>query len=305
MKPIEFTDLPVGIKTLIEERRRQRAAGNYGEADKGRKSIEKAGYSINDTPSGEEIYIEGEEEPANSFLVLIGSGEISPWGRKIHERVFEQIGKKTINIAILSTPAGFQPNVDKVYKEVADFFQIHLKNFHPKIDIIFANNHDQANDENIIKPIYDADYIFTGAGSPTYAAKNLMSTQLLAAIEEKVKNGASLCLASAAIVAFSRFCLPVYEIYKVGADLHWNQGLDIYSKFVGQMTVIPHFNNTEGGEKTDTSRCFVGKERFEKLLKLLPQSEKVIGIDETTGLIINLKTKEKTVLGKGEIHEIT
>jgi hypothetical protein len=133
-------------------------------------------------------------------------------------------------------------------------------------------------------------------------SKNLRDSLLLKIIEQKIEMETTLSLASAAAIAFSHFALPVYEIYKVGSDLYWENGLNFLESFYKKLTVVPHLNNNEGGEKTDTSYCFMGKERFEKLQKLLPKDELVWGIDENTAVIINLKTKVVKTIGKGELH---
>ncbi len=54
----------------------------------------------------------------------------------------------------------------------------------------------------------------------------------------------------------------------------------------------------------DTSRCFIGQERFDLLLDQLDEEVTVLGLDEHTGLIIDLDAEECQVLGKGEIHVI-
>jgi hypothetical protein len=96
----------------------------------------------------------------------------------------------------------------------------------------------------------------------------------------------------------------VYEIYKVGEDLHWVDGLNLYKEIWSECTVIPHFNNREGGKDLDTSYCFVGQGRAEKMLAMLPEAENILGIDEHTALIIDLKTGEQSVRGKGGIHKV-
>jgi hypothetical protein len=67
-----------------------------------------------------------------------------------------------------------------------------------------------------------------------------------------------LAFASAASIAVGRYALPVYEIYKVGADLHWVDGLDLFRVFGWELAIVPHWNNREGGDDLDTSRCFMG-----------------------------------------------
>lgn len=291
------------IKKLIEERSRLRVQKKYDEADKIREKLIDLGYVVEDSESLSTLS-KKTKKILSSFLVLFGSGEISSVGRAIHEYIFKKIGRDPISIAIITTPAGFQPNVKEVHEEIAEFFERSLSNFHPKTSIVYANSASEANNYDIIKPIEEADYIFTGPGSPTYAVENLRNTALLELIKKRLKEGASLCLSSAATVAFSHMCLPVYEIYKVGESLHWRQGLNFYEDIYKKLTVIPHFDNSEGGEKLDTSRCYMGRERFEKLIRLLPKGEQVLGIDEHTALIVDLFEKKEEVVGKGGVHKV-
>jgi hypothetical protein len=113
--------------------------------------------------------------------------------------------------------------------------------------------------------------------------------------------GTAIALASAATVAISAYALPVYEIYKVGEELHWNNGLDLFGLYDLSLVFVPHWNNNDGGSELDTSRCYMGKPRFLSLLEMLPPDVTVIGIDEKTGLILNPETGICKVIGKGSI----
>lgn len=305
MREITNDKLPKKIRTLLTERENLCLQGKFLKADQVREKIESQGYLVRDTKKGVKVLSDNNTKPAkNSFLVLFGSGETSPSGRKIHDWVFNKLGKKDISITIISSPAGFQPNVEVVYKEIADFFTKRFVNYHPKISIVFANNREQANKESVVGPILSSDYIFTGPGSPTYAVEHMKDTLLINTILERVAQGASLSLSSAAVIAFSHYSLPVYEIYKVGESPHWKKGLDVYSKLLMPLTIIPHYNNKEGGVKTDTSRCFMGKERFSSLLTKLPAEEKIWGIDEHTAIVVDNNTGKRKVLGKGKLHQV-
>lgn len=299
--------IPKQVKELLKKRAILRKAGRFAKADAIRKKIIQMGYRVADLKRGTQISkIKNAiyQKPKASFLVLFGSGETALSSVRVHAYVFQKMKKKEIRIAIITTPAGFQPNVKVVYQDIANFFAEHLQNFNLRISIIFANTKKDANNPSILEPLKTADYIFTGPGSPTYAVKNLENSLLLEKIKERIRKGASLSLSSAAVIAFSHFTLPVYEIYKVGTPLYWEKGLNIYASLFKQLTIIPHLNNKEGGIKTDTSYCFIGKERFFKLLRLLPQKETVWGIDEHTALIIDLKTKKLQVMGKGKLLKI-
>jgi hypothetical protein len=63
--------------------------------------------------------------------------------------------------------------------------------------------------------------------------------------------------------------------------------------------LLPHWNNTEGGAELDTSHCFMGRERYQRLLTMLPTDTTVLGIDEHTALILDLEAGQGTVLGRG------
>jgi cyanophycinase-like exopeptidase len=295
-------EIPKEVQKIVEKRDELRKNGKYEESDALRKKLEGLGYEVTDGEDRTEIMRKDlYSAPERSFLVLFGSGEIAPSGVRAHERVLEGIGKKDVSIAVISTPAGFQPNVQVVYEEIAEFFEKHLANYHPRIAIVYANTLEDANNPALVQMLATADYIFTGPGSPTYAVQHLKDSLIYKKIVERVEHGASLGLASAAAIAFSRFALPVYEIYKVGAPLYWEDGLNLYEKVLREITIVPHFNNTEGGKKNDTSRAWMGKERFEKLRTLLPHGHEVWGIDEHTAALIDLQTKKVESIGKGSI----
>ena len=53
------------------------------------------------------------------------------------------------------------------------------------------------------------------------------------------------------------------------------------------VSLVPHWNNADGGDDLDTSRCFIGMERFDLWCKSLPTENTTIGLDERAGLIID------------------
>jgi hypothetical protein len=93
--------------------------------------------------------------------------------------------------------------------------------------------------------------------------------------------------------------LPVYEIYKVGQDVHVVDGLNFFSDFGLHVSFVPHWNNAEGGADLDTSRCFMGMERFSQWCDLLPEENIIVGLDEHTGVIFDFES------GQGEINGVS
>jgi hypothetical protein len=140
-----------------------------------------------------------------------------------------------------------------------------------------------------------------GPGSPTYATRQLRDSLAWHYMIAQHRLGAVLALASAATIAISAYALPVYEIYKVGEDIHWNAGLDFFGFYGLPLVFVPHWNNHEGGTELDTSRCFMGKERFDQMVKMLPETMNVIGLDEKTALIIDPSSGVCRITGMGTV----
>ncbi len=236
-------------------------------------------------------------------IILFGSGETSASGQKIFDAVLQDL-RLSPKVALLETPAGFELNSAQVIGRVAEFFEHRLQNFHPQITIVpaRARGTDFSTDDPIITaPLLQADLIFMGPGSPTYAVRQLKDSVAWYNTLARHRLGAAIALASAAVIAVSNQALPVYEIYKVGEDLYWKPGLDLFGYYGLQLVFVPHWNNNEGGSELDTSRCFMGKLRFERLMALLPAQMTIVGIDEHTALIMDPADESCHVFGKGGV----
>lgn len=237
------------------------------------------------------------------WIVLLGSGETSPSGRKAFDWLFRQL-QIPVRVAILETPAGFELNSAWVAEQIADFLRHRLQNYRPEVSVVPARRRGtpfSPDDPTTVAPLLDAQVIFLGPGSPTYAVRQLRASLAWHTLVARHRLGASLALASAAVIAVGAYALPVYEIYKAGADLHWVPGLDLLGAYGLPLVLVPHWNNQEGGARLDTSCCFMGQERFEQLLQLLPATVTVLGIDEHTALAINLAEGVCHVLGSGSV----
>ncbi|MCS7003164.1 MAG: hypothetical protein NZ518_09985, partial [Dehalococcoidia bacterium] len=113
--------------------------------------------------------------------------------------------------------------------------------------------------------------------------------------------GAGVCFESAATLAAGSYTIPVYEIFKVGEDLHWQRGLDLLAPFGLSVVFVPHWDNTDGGAKLDTSRCYIGQARFEPMVALLPPGQTIVGIDDHTALAVRLARGACQVMGAGGV----
>lgn len=236
-------------------------------------------------------------------VILFGSGETARHGRQVQEEVLKDL-PNPVNVAILMTPAGFQPNADFVVEKLRAFVERSLQNYKPRISLVRANRRGGPGDPDdpaVVAPLLEADYILAGPGSPTYTARQLAGTRTWEAIRERWGAGAALAFSSAAAISLSRHVLPVYEIYKAGDELHWQAGLDLFAHVGLELAIVPHWNNAEGGANLDTSRCFMSAERFERLRELLPPTATILGIDEHTSCIVDVNRNTLAVRGQGTI----
>lgn len=245
------------------------------------------------------------QEPGK--IILLGSGETAASTRKVYDWLFSQLNPAP-SVCVLETPAGFEPNSDKVAGRVADFLSHRLQNYRPDVSVVPARKRGSTfspDDPEIIEPLLHANVMFMGAGSPTYAIRQLQDTLAWHTMVARHRLGAALILASASTLAFSAHSIPVYEIYKVGEELHWHLGLDFFGLYGLSLVLVPHWNNSEGGAELDTSRCYMGQERFKGLMSLLPPRQTVVGIDEHTALVLDFTAARCAVMGKGNITLLT
>ena len=236
-------------------------------------------------------------------IAFLGSGETSLAGGRIFEHLARQIPGQ-LRIAILETPAGFELNSALVAGRVADFVKTRLANYKPQIDVIPARKKGTAfspDDPELLAPLLHANFIFMGPGSPTYAIRQLQGSLAWDLIRARHRLGATLVFSSAATISVGRWGLPVYEIYKVGQEVQIVPGLDLFAGFETPLSFVPHWNNAEGGADLDTSRCFVGLERFTEWCHQLPEGQTTLGLDEHTGIIFDFQKRECLILGVSSV----
>jgi hypothetical protein len=237
------------------------------------------------------------------LIVLFGSGETSPSGQKVFDWLLRQL-PVPVQVAILETPAGFELNSPQVAGRIASFFSHNLQNYRPRVTVVPARKRGTPFSPDAVEiaaMIPGKDAVFLGPGSPTYAVRQLQDSLAWRATVTSHLRGTALVMASAATIAAAAYALPVYEIYKVGEDPHWKPGLDFFSLYGLSLVLVPHWNNQDGGEELDTSRCYMGRDRFDSLLEMLPPGPTVVGIDEQTALILDLATETCRVMGRGGV----
>jgi cyanophycinase-like exopeptidase len=227
-------------------------------------------------------------------IVLMGSGETAPAMVKTHRRVLEGSGHGAA--VMLDTPYGFQVNADDLTSRTVKYFADSVGR---DVQPARWRSRSESGHEQALAKVSQASWLFAGPGSPTYALEQWRDTAMPGAIADVIIRDGTVTLGSAAAVTAGRWALPVYEIYKVGAEPRWAEGLDLLGEFVGMaVAVIPHYDNAEGGTY-DTRYCYLGEERLALLEQELDDDAAVLGVDEHTAVIFDVSAKSVEVSGSG------
>jgi len=237
------------------------------------------------------------------LLTIMGSGETAPTMIKVHREVFDRLGRAEPSAVLLDTPYGFQANADIISERAVEYFRQSVGRRVEVAQLRRTDTGDTVAIERALARVRSADWLFTGPGSPSFALRQWSGTPVPGVLADLLAAGGpggALVFSSAAALTLGVASVPVYEIYKVGADPFWLDGLDLLSALGLPVAVIPHFDNTEGGNH-DTRFCYLGEPRLERLERELPDGAFVLGVDEHTGLILDLDADSATILGRGVV----
>ncbi len=234
------------------------------------------------------------------LLTIMGSGETAPTMAKVHRSVVERLGPGTAGALLLDTPFGFQTNAAEIAARAVDYFRDSVGAVLEIAGLRSAADLRGWHGDEIIAKLAAAPLVFAGPGSPTYALRQWRDTLVPSMLAEKLVLGGAVTFASAAALTLGVRTIPVYEIYKAGEDLRWDDGLDLLSPLGLPVVVVPHYDNAEGGTH-DTRFCYLGEERLALLERDLPDGTFVLGVDEHTALGIDFEAGTATVVGHGRV----
>jgi peptidase E len=237
--------------------------------------------------------------PKKGIIALMGSGELTATMVEVHKELLAAVAGPP-QAVFLDTPAGFQLNIDQLSERAMHYFRKHVQHNMSVASFKSKGKSTHYGAEQAFHTLRNANFILIGPGSPTYAVRQWQGTVIPDILIRQVEAGGCLVAASAAALTVGCHTLPVYEIYKVGEDLHWAAGINILQHFGFHCVVIPHWNNAEGGTH-DTRYCFMGEHRFRKLEALLPPDVSIFGLDEHTACLIDFEKDEAFIKGLGGV----
>lgn len=219
---------------------------------------------------------------------------------KPHRAVFERLGDSPVDAVMLETPFGFQENADELTERTLLYFDQTIGRPVEASGLRRTDTGDAVAIERAVARIRSAEWLFAGPGSPSFTLRQWAGTAVPAALADKLDTGGAVVFSSAAALTVGLKTVPVYEVYKVGADPHWLDGLDLLSAFDLPVSVIPHYDNNEG-QTHDTSKCYLGESRLASIEPDLPADSFILGVDEHTGVVLDLDRDQAEVFGKGGI----
>lgn len=240
-----------------------------------------------------------EEAPQCRVLAIMGSGETSPTMVTVHKALAARLGAGSHSAVLLDTPYAFQENAADISARAQAYFARSVG-----LQVAVISDSDPTAQRipdtgSAVAAIRASDWVFVGPGSPSYALARWRGGPVASALRDRVAASTGITvIASAAAAAMGFRAVPVYEIYKVGADPHWLDGLDLLGAIGLKVAVIPHYDNAEGGTH-DTRFCYLGERRLSVLEHELPADAAVLGVDEHTALVFDLVAQEAEVVGRG------
>ncbi len=249
--------------------------------------------------------------PEGRMLAIIGSGETSPTMVTVHRDLVSRLGLDHPKAIVLATPYAFQENAADVSARAQRYFaasvglQVRIAaGTSPHADPGMApplTDEDEQDEGGLAADIRTADWVFAGPGSPSYALAHWRAGPVAAGLRDRVLAGHGVTvLASAAAATAGQFSVPVYEIYKAGGAPRWLPGLDLLGTLGLKVAVIPHYDNAEGG-RYDTRHCYLGMRRLAMMERELPADAAVLGVDEHTAALIDLRAQDIEIRGRGGV----
>jgi cyanophycinase len=220
---------------------------------------------------------------AMGALALVGSGEYLPVMEPLEGALLNQginRGKKNIFVQV-PTAAGKEGNKSLTYWKSIGLEQTQRLNTEQRFLPVFTR--EDAMDLDLAAQIEDAALIYLSGGDPGHLASTLIDTPVWEAIRRNWESGSSLAGCSAGAMAMAGDVPNFLKMREEGTS-----GLNI----VPHIRTIPHYNKFFGWVPDAAA----------KLLLKAPPGVKIIGIDESTGLVTGLDEGVTFESGMWEVH---
>src|SRR5260370_3173732 len=126
----------------------------------------------------------------------------------VHQELIARVSQPRLNAIFLDTPFGFQQNADELAARTIAYFREHLG---CEISLASFRHSGRATTlefEQFLARLSEANYVFAGPGSPTYALRHWRDTEGRGRLAEKVAQGGFGAFASAAGIRLGAHAPP-------------------------------------------------------------------------------------------------
>jgi len=203
-------------------------------------------------------------------VALVGSGEYLDVMNEVDTFLLNTVGgASTAKVALLPTASGLEPNGPPSWNNLG---LRHFKNL--GVSDIRATqiiDRDSAFAQAQLDLLQGADFYYFSGGNPQHTIDALRDSPAWNIIKTAYEHGAVLAGCSAGAMMLSARTISVRQVM-MGEPVGFVEAMGI----VPNVIVFPHFDRMAG---------FLDQDRFQHLLRSVPDSDRVVGIDEDTALV--------------------
>src|SRR4029077_14849494 len=118
----------------------------------------------------------------------------------VHQDLIAQVSQPLLNAILLDTPFGFQENADELAARIVTYFREHVGSEITLASFRHGGKATVLEVEQFLTSISDANYVFAGPGSPTYALRHWREHGVRDRLVVKVTRGGCFAFARAAAI---------------------------------------------------------------------------------------------------------
>jgi hypothetical protein len=117
-------------------------------------------------------------------ITLVGAGELMSAMSSLHRAALQRLGAPPRPV-FLDTTAGFETNIDAIVQKAVEYYAHHLQ---ADLRVARYRHRERASAEEMaaaVAAIRDANLIFAGPGSPTYAIRQWRDSPVWEAVVQR------------------------------------------------------------------------------------------------------------------------
>jgi cyanophycinase len=188
--------------------------------------------------------------------------------REIDRFLLGTVGAATPRVVVIPTASGLELGMPERWNRMG---VEHFRDLGADVTPVALIGRNDAEDEQIVAALRDADLYYFSGGNPEYVVETLRGTPAWDAILAGYRAGAVLAGCSAGAMMLGGHTLSVRSVMR-GLPPQWPPAFGI----VARLVIMPHF---------DRVADFAGDDVFRAILESAPADSTLVGVDEDTALV--------------------